>query len=355
MTSSVNIIDLLDYAMNAQASDTILSAGHTPRFRIDGQLRPSETNEFPTLSNNEVQHIIEGLMTEEQARELHHRAEFDFARENSRYGRVRVHVARTGGRLMATLRIIPRDIKDVKALGLPERVKDLLKNERGLLLITGPTDAGKTTTIASLIQHINATQYHHILTIEDPIEFTYESSKSLIHQQEIPRDAADFKTAVRASLRMTPNVIVVGEMRDYETIRAVLSAAETGHLVIATLHTRSAAEAASRIVDVFPSDQQEQARVQLAQTLIGVVHQQLIPKITGGRALAYEILTANDAVRKAIRENLGHTIANIMRTANMPMFDKSLAFLTQTQAIREDVAMRYTHDAQEYRRYLTAR
>jgi len=279
--------------------------------------------------------------------------EFDFSFAFGELGRFRVNAFHERGNLAAALRLIPNEIKSVQELGLPPVVLSFADYPRGLVLVTGPTGSGKSTTLAALVDKINSEKAQHIITIEDPIEFTHKSKKSVVVQREVHYDTYSFSAALRSSLRQDPDVVLIGEMRDLETISSAITIAETGHLVFATLHTNSAAQSIDRMIDVFPAEQQPQIRSQLAGILMAVCSQRLIPAIGGGRVVAAEIMIANSAVRSIIREGKTHQLDTTIQTGaneGMQTMDRTLAKLVQQGTVTYDDARDYAVDMREFER-----
>lgn len=344
-----NIKKYLDAAIEKRASDLHLSVGVAPTLRIDGRLVaiPNET----VLTAESCEKLVRSLMTEEQVNRLTQKKEIDFS-----FGfqdtRFRTNVFYQKGYLEASLRLITHDIRTLSQLGLPPILEKFATPSQGFVIITGPTGHGKSTTLAAMVDHINKSRTEHIITIEDPIEYVFEHQKSLISQRELGSDTLSFTRALRAALREDPNVVLVGEMRDLETIEAALTVAETGHLVFTTLHTNSAAQTADRIVDVFPPHQQQQVRMQLANVLLGVVSQRLIPKTGGGRVVGCEIMVANSAVKNLIREGKTHQLTNIIQTSaseGMISLDKVLAELVSKGEITLDNALTWALDPKAFK------
>ncbi|MEW6422096.1 MAG: PilT/PilU family type 4a pilus ATPase, partial [Deinococcota bacterium] len=308
--ASADITDILRFAAEKGASDVILTAGLPPQFKLSGVY---ETHGFAPLAATETRKLMYSMMNERQQRIFEEKRELDFSFALGERARFRVNAFMQRGFVGGVLRLIPTQIRSAQEMGLPPHVIEIANAPRGLVLVTGPTGSGKSTTLAAMIDHINSTKKMHIVTIEDPIEFMHGHKQSIVNQREVGSDTLSFQDALRAALRQAPDVILVGEMRDYETIRAAVTAAETGHLVMGTLHTNSAPESIDRIVDVFPEEQQEQIRVQLANNLVAVMTQQLLPRVDGpGRVLAYELLIANPAVRALIREGKTYQIVSTM-------------------------------------------
>lgn len=303
---------LLKYAKDKKASDLHLTTAVPPIIRVSGQLQdcPGEK-----LLPKDIQRLVESMMTEEQKVKLHQEGELDFSYAISELGRYRVNAYYQRGSLAASIRLIHSDIIDPRLLGVPESVIELYKRQKGLVLVTGATGSGKSTTLAALIDQINKHRRSHIITLEDPIEYLHRHHQSMVNQREIGLDSKSYAKALRAALRQDPDVILIGEMRDLETISIALTAAETGHLVFSTLHTSSAIDTIDRIIDVFPPHQQQEVRVQLASVLVSVISQQLLPKAFGeGRIAAFEVMHLNTAIRNLIREGKSHQIKSMIQT-----------------------------------------
>ncbi len=340
---------LLDAAIAKRSSDLHITVGVPPTLRIDGRLFPIPDLGIVTPENSE--RLLMGIMTPEQVERLHQRKELDFSfgYQNTRF---RTNAFYQKGTLSAALRLIPMAIQTIEQLGIPPILERFTEPSQGFVIITGPTGHGKSTTLAALIESINQRRSEHIITIEDPIEYVFEHKKSIIEQREIITDTNSFSRALRSALREDPNVVLVGEMRDLETIEAALTLAETGHLVFTTLHTNSAAQTADRIIDVFPPHQQQQVRMQLANVLLGVISQRLLPRVEGGRVLATEIMIANSAIRNTIREGKTHQLPNIIQTSaseGMISLDKVLAELVSRGEITIDVALSWAIDPKAFK------
>jgi twitching motility protein PilT len=340
---------LLDLAIERKASDLHLTVSVPPMIRIDGKLlaAPNES----VLDSAGVAKLIQSFMTEEQLERLKLRREVDFS-FGYKDTRFRTNTYFQKGNLAASLRLIPKLIRNLQELGLPPILEKFTAPSQGFFIITGPTGHGKSTTLAAMINHINKIRSEHIVTIEDPIEYVFEHDKSIISQREVGSDTNTFARALRSSLREDPNVVLVGEMRDLETIDAALTLAETGHLVFTTLHTNSAAQTADRVIDVFPPHQQQQVRMQLANVLLGVVSQRLLPRTSGGRIIACEIMVANSAVRACIREGKTHQLPNIIQTSaseGMITLDKVLAELVSKGEITIDNALTWSLDPKAFK------
>jgi len=319
---------ILETAAKNNASDIHFSVGRHPTLRVDGKL--AGLVKHPVLTGEHAKGLVDALLTAEQKQILAEYKDVDFSYNYKNIARFRVNVFNQRGYLSAALRFFPSKIKTVKELNLPSAVEKFAGNAQGFFLVVGPTGHGKTTTLAALVDYINHNQTRHIVTIEDPIEYIFEQDKSIINQREVGSDAKTFERALRAAFRQDPDVIMVGEMRDLETISTALTAAETGHLVLATLHTNNAAQTIDRIIDSFPAEAQNQVRAQLASTLLGVVSQRLIPQINGGRVPAVEIMIANSAVRNLIREGKIYQIDLVIETSvedGMISLNRSLAEL----------------------------
>jgi twitching motility protein PilT len=309
----MEIQQLLQLVVTQNASDLHMAVGLPPTLRIDGRLVriPNE----PPFTPQSIEALIKTFLNSEQLERLTVNKELDFAISFSQDARFRVNVYHQKGTMAAALRRIPLKIPTIEGLKLPKICYQFSKLKQGLVLVTGPTGHGKSTTLAAMINEVNNSRTDHILTIEDPIEFVFTPNQSFISQREMREDTHSWEIALRSALREDPDVVLVGEMRDYETIAAALTVAETGHLVFGTLHTNSAAQTIDRIVDVFPENQQPQVKIQLANVLEGVFSQRLIPMQHGGRIAAYEVLTATNAVRTTIREGKTHQIDNIIQTS----------------------------------------
>lgn len=295
----MDITELLAFAIKNNSSDLHLSAGMPPMIRVDGDMRRID---MPTLAHKEVHALVYDIMNDKQRKFYEEFFETDFSFEISGMARFRVNVFTQDRGAGAVFRVIPSKVLTLEELNTPPIFKDIANNPRGIVLVTGPTGSGKSTTLAAMIDYVNTTRSDHIITIEDPIEFVHQSKKSLINQREVHRDTLGFTEALRSALREDPDVILVGELRDLETIRLALTAAETGHLVFATLHTSSAAKTIDRVVDVFPGDEKEMVRGMLSESLRAVISQSLLKKDIGGRVAAHEIMICTPAIRNLIRE-----------------------------------------------------
>jgi twitching motility protein PilT len=338
----MNIQQLLDLTIQRNASDLHLSVDFPPTLRIHGELIPVP-GEVPT-SPEQIESLIRPLLNEMQVNIFKETLELDFSFEFEKKARFRINLYRQRGNPAAALRLIPYRIPPLEELGLPPVVKKLVGLKQGFVLVTGPTGHGKSTTLAAFINTINQSRAEHILTIEDPIEYVYPKGKSLIEQREMFSDTRSWGNALRASLREDPDVVLVGEMRDLETISSAMTIAETGHLVFATLHTNSASQSIDRIIDVFPEVQQPQIRLQLAATLEAIISLRLVPTIQPGRVSASEILFATPAVSNIIREGKSYLIDNTIETSaelGMQPLERSLAGLVKNGKISQEVAMRF--------------
>lgn len=345
-----DITDILRLAAEKDASDIIIAANMPPQFKFSG--RYSSEGMAP-MSPAETRKLMYSMMNDKQQRTFEEKRELDFSFALGEQARFRVNVFMQRGYVGGVMRLIPTRIKSVQDLNLPQTVVDIANAPRGLVLVTGPTGSGKSTTLAALIDYINVHKKAHILTIEDPIEFVHQSKNSIVNQREVGADTLGFEPALRAALRQAPDVILVGEMRDFETIKAAVTASETGHLVMGTLHTNSAPESIDRIVDVFPEEQQEQIRVQLANNLVAVMTQQLVPRVDGGRILAYELLIATPAVRALIREGKTHQILSAMQMGareGMVTMDTFLAGLYRRRLITHETGVERAVDPKEFTR-----
>ncbi|MBQ1783064.1 MAG: type IV pilus twitching motility protein PilT [Gammaproteobacteria bacterium] len=296
----MDVTELLAFAVKHKASDLHLSAGIPPMIRVDGDVRRIN---LPALDHKEVHALIYDIMNDKQRREYEEHLEVDFSFEVPQLARFRVNAFNQNRGAGAVFRTIPSKVLTLEELNAPEVFKKIASYPRGLVLVTGPTGSGKSTTLAAMVDYVNDNKYHHILTIEDPIEFVHENKKCLVNQREVHRDTHSFNAALRSALREDPDVILVGEMRDLETIRLALTAAETGHLVFGTLHTTSAAKTIDRIVDVFPGNEKSMVRSMLSESLRAVISQTLLKKTGGGRVAAHEIMIGTPAIRNLIRED----------------------------------------------------
>lgn len=346
----LHIDDLLRLTVERNGSDLHLSVGLPPMIRVDGRLIKTE---FRPLKPMDIQRLVYDILTEEQMQKFENSKELDFSYGVPDIGRFRFNVYRQRGSVGAAMRAIPSKIPTLKELHLPEILRDLALKSCGFVLVTGPTGSGKSTTLASMIDIVNAERECHIMTIEDPIEYLYQHRRCMVNQRELGLDTDSFGNALRAVLREDPDVILVGEMRDLETISAAITLAETGHLVFGTLHTRSAAQTVDRIVDVFPSHQQDQIKVQLANCLEAIVSQQLIPRVNSGRVVATEILTGTSAAQNLIREGKTAQLYTVIETGaehGMITMEKSLAILCRGGQISYQEALTHARDQDNFDR-----
>lgn len=342
--------ELLQITVKQQASDLHISVGHPPVLRIAGRLFPLV--KMKRLSPLDSQGLAFALMTDEQKQRFLERKEIDFSYNFEDKARFRVNIFFQRGNVSCALRLIPAKIPTIEELNLPPILHKFTQPTQGFVLITGPSGHGKSTTLAALIDEINHTRADHIITIEDPIEYVFEDDKAIIDQREVYQDTLSFAQALRSTFRQDPDVIMVGEMRDPETMAIALSAAETGHLVFSTLHTNSAAQTIHRIVDSFPAEQQNQIRAQLSGCLLGVISQRLIPRIKGGLIPACEIMITNPAIANLIRENKIHELPLVIETSGeigMISLNRYLANLVKAKEISLDNALNYSLDPVELR------
>jgi twitching motility protein PilT len=350
--------ELLGQVFERGASDLHLSPGLPPVLRIDGNLVRTE---YPPLNKEETQRLIFSMLTNEQRRVLEQNWDLDCSYGVAGLGRFRVNVYKEKSTYAAALRTIRADVPTFSQLQLPPIVQEIAERPKGLVLVTGPTGSGKSTTLAAMIDHVNSTKPHHILTIEDPVEFLHTSKRCVIHQRELGQDTRSFENALRAALREDPDVILVGEMRDLETIRLALTAAETGHLVMGTLHTSSAMQTVDRIVDVFPPEQQQQIRVQLSNSLVAVLSQALLPKLNelkekSGRVMALEIMIITPAIANLIREGKTAQIYSSIQTGaqyQMQTMESSLKELYAKGQITFEDALAKTSRPEDFKRLIS--
>ena len=349
--TNVRIEVLLEECIRKNASDLHIQVGLPPILRVDGALQPIPNT--PVLTEDMIEKLVFSTLDSMQRETLSKDKEFDYSFSFGDVARFRVNAFNEKGNLAAAFRLIPTKMPTIDELGMPQVVSSFSDFPRGLVLITGPTGSGKSTTLAALINKINMEKSVHIVTIEDPIEFTHKSKRSVIVQREVHYDTFSFARALKSALRQDPDVVLLGEMRDLETISSAITIAETGHLVFATLHTNSAAQSIDRMVDVFPAEQQPQIRSQLASVLMAVCSQRLVPAIGGGRVVAAEIMIANSAVRSIIREGKTHQLDTTIQTGaneGMQTMDRTLAKLVQQGTITYDNAREYAVDMHEFER-----
>lgn len=343
--SEVTIEQIMGCAKDAGASDVHITVGISPKMRVNGKLMVMP---FPVLLPVDTKRICDSMMNDKQKEHFEEKGEWDFSYSIPQMGRYRVNAFRQRGSVAMVLRIVGTVVPTPESLSLPPSVIDLYKMKRGLVLVTGPTGSGKSTTLASLVGKINMDLDAHIITLEDPIEYLHRHARSIVNQREIGIDATSYDLALRSALREDPDVILVGEMRDLETISTAITAAETGHLVLSTLHTIGAAATIERIIDVFPPHQQEQIRTQLANVLVSVVSQQLVPTVDRrGRVAAFEVMHATPAIRNLIRENKTHQIATSIQTSRrlgMITMDDALVELYMKGKIDRNEALNFAQD-----------
>jgi twitching motility protein PilT len=349
----MDMAEILKEVINQDASDLHLAVGVPPMVRVDGHLLGMD---YPVLSPTEARELIYSILSQDQRQKLETDWEIDFSYSLFGLGRFRVNAYFQRGTLGAAFRLVPVGIKTVEELGLPKVVHSFCHKPRGFILVTGPTGSGKSTTLASIIDEINQKRADHIVTIEDPIEFLHHHKRCVVNQREVGTDTKAFTAALRSALRQDPDIILIGEMRDLETIQIALTAAETGHLVFATLHTQDCPQTIDRMIDVFPPHQQSQIRVQIAATLEGVLTQQLLPKASGsGRVAACEVLISTPAVRNLIREGKTHQLYTVMQTGaqlGMQTMNSSLADLVRRGQITRELAMRSSSGPEDLERLL---
>jgi len=346
--------EVLRRMVEARASDVHLTAGFPPAIRDKGKITPMDG--FPVLGTQDTREVVYSILNDDQRKRFETQKQLDFAYAIPGVARFRVNCFFQRGAVSAAFRLIPQDIPALDSLGVPQVLRELTQKPRGFVLVTGPTGSGKSTTLAAMIDVINRERQDHILTIEDPIEFLHQHKKSIVNQREIGSDADDFSLGLKAALREDPDVILVGEMRDLETIATALTAAETGHLVFATLHTQSTSQTVDRIIDVFPPEQQGQVRAQLSIALQGIVTQQLLPTADGmGRVVATEVLVPTPAIRNLIREGKTHQIYAAVQTSGaigMQTMDADLARLVRAGKINRSLAEQRSAVPEELKRVL---
>lgn len=352
-SKSLRIEPYLDQVIKRDASDLHLQVGLPPMLRIDGALKAAEDSK--PLTEKDIETLVYALLDEEQKQVLIRDKEIDFSFAYGDLGRFRVNSFHEKGTIAAAMRLIPTKIRTLEELGMPKVVSGMTDYPRGLVLVTGPTGSGKSTTLAAMIDLINSNKAMHIITIEDPIEYQHHHKKSIVVQREVHFDTVSFGAALRSALREDPDVVLIGEMRDLETIATAITIAETGHLVLATLHTNSAAQSVDRMIDVFPPHQQQQIRIQLSGVLQGIVSQRLIPMVGGGRIAAAEIMIATPAVRNIVRESKTHQLEAVIQTGaehGMQSMDKTLVSLIHEGKISYEEAKNYAIDLEELDRMM---
>src|SRR6266542_1125334 len=354
MPPANSIDELLEHMVERNASDLHVTTGTPPAIRVRGEVQRLEG--YDSLTSEDTQQLLYRILSSEQQKQLELKRQLDFSHSIPGLARFRVNVYFQRETIGAAFRLIPAELKTLEELGIPSSLHQLAEKPRGLVLVTGPTGSGKSTTLAALIDEINRNRSEHILTIEDPIEFLHRHKRCIVNQREIGPDATSFADALRAALRQDPDVILVGEMRDLETIATALTAAETGHLVFGTLHTQSAPQTIDRIIDVFPAEQQEQVRVQIATSLQGIVTQNLVPTADGrGRIAALEILFPDDETKNLIRQAKIDQIYSVMQTGSsfgMQTMDAALAGLIRAGKITQRLAEQRSSTPEELRRLL---
>jgi len=344
---------LLDIVVQEEASDLDISVGHVPNIRITGQLVP--LNKEKVITPKDSEGLAFSMLSEVQQKKFLEEKEIDFSYQHEDKGRFRINIFFQRGTISLALRFIPSKIRTIEELNLPPILHDFLDRPQGLVLVTGATSQGKSTTLAAMIDEINHTRSVHIITIEDPIEYTYPIDRAIVDQREVLTDTLNFDNSLRATLRQNPDVIMVGEMRDLETIATTITAAETGHLVFATLHTNSAAQTIHRIVDVFPAEQQSQIRFQLSSSLLGIISQRLVPRIKGGFIPVCEVMISNNAIANLIRENKIHEIPAVIETSakeGMISSNRAMVDLVRKKEISLKNAVDYALDPAEIRNLL---
>jgi twitching motility protein PilT len=353
---ALDFAEVLQRMVAERASDVHLTAGFPPAIRVRGRVTPLE--DYPVLTGQETREIVYSILNSDQRKRFENELQIDLAYMIPGVARFRVNCFFQRGAISAAFRHIPEEIKTIEDLGLPPVLSEFTRKPRGFVLVTGPTGSGKTTSLASMIDLINREREEHILTIEDPIEFLHAHQRCIVNQREVGADAIDCPTALKSALREDPDVILVGEMRDLETISTAITAAETGHLVFATLHTQSTAQTVDRIIDVFPPHQQQQVRMQLSIALEGIVTQQLLPTADGSsRVVASEVLVPTPAIRNLIREGKTHQIYSVLQTSGakgMQTMDAHLAQLSRQGKISRDMAEKRAAVPEELRRLLGA-
>ena len=350
--SEVHIDELLELIVEAGGSDLHFAVGIPPTYRVHGDLLVSNYTKF---TPQVLQRMCYDILTDEQIQKFENTFELDFSYQLGKSSRFRVNYFKDKGNVAAAFRTIPFKIPTLDELGQPEIVRELTKKHRGLILVTGPTGSGKSTTLASMLREINYEYRKHIITIEDPIEYLHEHVNSIINQRELGQDTKAFSNALRAALREDPDILLVGEMRDLETMRLAIETAETGHLVFATVHTNSASQTVDRIVNVFPVEEQEQIRVMLSNNIVAVLTQQLIPRSSGGRVCCQEIMIASPAIRNLIREAKSHQINSMIQTSahlGMKTMDQALRDLFNAGSISYETATERAMNIEELKKML---
>lgn len=349
----MNIIELVHYAAEKNASDLHITVGVPPMLRINGDLIRYNDK---VLYSADTEELVKQVLNEKQIKELNERGQIDTSYSKPGIGRFRVNVYKQRGSYGMAIRVIPLEVPTIDQLGLPPIIKEISRLKRGLILVTGPTGSGKSTTLASMVNLINEEKKCHIITLEDPIEYLHRHNKSIVNQREIGTDTDSFSDALRAALRQDPDVILVGEMRDLDTISIALTAAETGHLVLSTLHTVGTAKTIDRIIDVFPPYQQQQIRIQFSSVIQAIISQQLLPRVNGdGMVAAVEVMIATPAIRNLIREEKTHQIENSIQTGGkfgMKTMDNSLLELYNKGIITKDTLLNQCINLEYIRRFV---
>ena len=351
-----SVADLLKTTVDQGASDLHIAAGTPPQIRLRGSLVPLN---FPVLAPSDTQGLCYSVITDLQKKKFEETHELDFSFSQKGVSRFRGNLYYDRGAVAGAFRVIPHEIPSIDLLGLPPMIREIIKSPRGLVLVTGPTGSGKTTTLASMIDEINQTRHEHIITIEDPIEYVFPHKGCLVNQREIGQDSSSFSEALRHILREDPNVVLIGEIRDMETMEAALTIAETGHLTFGTLHTNSAVQTISRVIDIFPQNQQPEVRSSLSLSLVAVLSQTLIPRIdTAGRVLAAELMIPNAAIRNLIRENKIHQIYSQLQLGQekfgMQTLNQALASLVNKKIISEEDAYNRSSDIEELKQAISS-
>lgn len=353
----MHINELLDVLLKQDASDLHIKVGNHPMLRVDGKM--VFQTKMPRLTPQLVEEVIDSMLDEHQRKAYEENWETDFAYEYDDKARFRVNVFHQRGTKAAVLRVIPTRVRTMEELQLPQVIRDFCDRPRGLILVTGPTGSGKSTTLAAMIDHINSNREEHIITIEDPVEFVHTNKKSLVNQRQVGTDTGSFSGALKSALRQDPDVVLIGEMRDLETISTAITTAETGHLVLATLHTTGAAQTVDRVIDVFPPEQQQQIRMQLSQNIQGVISQTLVPKATGrGRAAAFEIMVPTGALRNLIRDGKTFQIPAMIQTGRnvgMMSLEQSLYGLLKKHIITKESAFNKSMDREHLEELITGK
>jgi len=353
---TIDIKKLLQSVVSYGASDLHLVSRSEPQIRIDGSLKAVN---LPVLTGEDIEEMTYALLTEKQKKSFEEHLELDFALFLPGIGRFRANYYRTLGDIAAAFRIIPTEIPSLDSLSAPHIYKELIKREKGLILVTGPTGSGKSTTLAAMLNEINLTEHKHIVTVEDPVEFIHQNKNSVFSHRETGTDTKSFASALKYAMRQDPDIILIGEMRDKETIEAALSAAETGHLVFGTLHTNSAPGTINRIIDVFSGDEQAQIRTMISTSLVAVVSQVLLPKVGGGRVAVPEIMTTNHAIANLIREDKVHQLYSQMQLgqaqSGMQTQTQVLVKLLQQKTILKEYALQYSNKPDELKKNINFR